>query len=52
MRPGMDAFAAPPVNESLEQARARNVRDALREDVGTGRLDSEPGRSSTRQPRG
>lgn len=32
----MDALTAPPVNESLEQARARNVRDALREDVGTG----------------
>jgi nicotinate-nucleotide pyrophosphorylase (carboxylating) len=38
----MDAFLPParfeplPANESLEEARARNVRDALREDVGTG----------------
>ncbi len=32
----MEAFVAPPANESLEEARARNVRDALREDVGTG----------------
>jgi nicotinate-nucleotide pyrophosphorylase (carboxylating) len=30
------AYEPPSVNESLEQARARNVRDALREDVGTG----------------
>jgi nicotinate-nucleotide pyrophosphorylase (carboxylating) len=32
----MAAFAPPTANETLEQARARNVRDALREDVGTG----------------
>ena len=38
----MDAHAAapayepPPANETLAEARARNVRDALREDVGTG----------------
>jgi len=32
----VDAFAPAPVNETLEEARARNVRDALREDVGTG----------------
>ena len=25
-------------NESLEQARARNIEDALREDIGTGDL--------------
>jgi nicotinate-nucleotide pyrophosphorylase (carboxylating) len=37
-----DAFERPPAydppaaNEMLEEARARNVRDALREDVGTG----------------
>ncbi len=30
------AFEFPPANETLEEARARNVRDALREDVGTG----------------
>jgi nicotinate-nucleotide pyrophosphorylase (carboxylating) len=29
-------FAALDANETLEEARARNVRDALREDVGTG----------------
>jgi nicotinate-nucleotide pyrophosphorylase (carboxylating) len=37
--PGHDGTAAyepPPANETLEEARARNVRDALREDVGTG----------------
>jgi nicotinate-nucleotide pyrophosphorylase (carboxylating) len=38
----MDAFITPALfeplsaNETLEEARARNVRDALREDVGTG----------------
>lgn len=32
----MDAFVPPVADESLEEARARNVRDALREDVGTG----------------
>ena len=32
----MEAYEAAPVNETLEEARARNVRDALREDVGTG----------------
>jgi nicotinate-nucleotide pyrophosphorylase (carboxylating) len=38
----MDAMISPaffeplPANETLEEARARNVRDALREDVGTG----------------
>ena len=32
----MDVFAPPSANETLEEARARNVRDALREDVGTG----------------
>jgi len=32
----MEAFIAALVNETLEEARARNVRDALREDVGTG----------------
>jgi nicotinate-nucleotide pyrophosphorylase (carboxylating) len=32
----MAAFTPPPANESLDEARARNVRDALREDVGTG----------------
>ncbi len=34
----MDAvvFLPPPADETLEEARARNVRDALREDVGTG----------------
>ena len=32
----MDAFEAPAANETLAEARARNVRDALREDVGTG----------------
>jgi nicotinate-nucleotide pyrophosphorylase (carboxylating) len=32
----MDLFVPPPANETLEEARARNVRDALREDVGTG----------------
>jgi nicotinate-nucleotide pyrophosphorylase (carboxylating) len=30
------AFEPPSANETLEEARARNVRDALREDVGTG----------------
>lgn len=30
------AYDPPPANETLEEARARNVRDALREDVGTG----------------
>ena len=30
------AFELPSANETLEEARARNVRDALREDVGTG----------------
>jgi nicotinate-nucleotide pyrophosphorylase (carboxylating) len=30
------AFESPAENETLEEARARNVRDALREDVGTG----------------
>jgi nicotinate-nucleotide pyrophosphorylase (carboxylating) len=30
------AYEPPPANETLEEARARNVRDALREDVGTG----------------
>jgi len=30
----MDVFVPPPTNETLEEARARNVRDALREDVG------------------
>jgi nicotinate-nucleotide pyrophosphorylase (carboxylating) len=30
------AFEPLPANETLEEARARNVRDALREDVGTG----------------
>jgi nicotinate-nucleotide pyrophosphorylase (carboxylating) len=30
------AYVPPLANETLEQARARNVRDALREDVGTG----------------
>jgi len=37
--PGHDAFAASEpllANETLDEARARNVRDALREDVGTG----------------
>jgi nicotinate-nucleotide pyrophosphorylase (carboxylating) len=29
-------FEPPAANETLEEARARNVRDALREDVGTG----------------
>lgn len=32
----MDVFIAPAVDETPEEARARNVRDALREDVGTG----------------
>jgi nicotinate-nucleotide pyrophosphorylase (carboxylating) len=32
----MDAFDPPFANETLEEARARNVRDALLEDVGTG----------------
>lgn len=32
----MDVFEPPSANETLEEARARNVRDALREDVGTG----------------
>ena len=32
----MAAFTPPIANETLEEARARNVRDALREDVGTG----------------
>ena len=32
----MDPFDPPTTNETLEEARARNVRDALREDVGTG----------------
>jgi nicotinate-nucleotide pyrophosphorylase (carboxylating) len=32
----MPAFEPPVANETLEEARARNVRDALREDVGTG----------------
>jgi nicotinate-nucleotide pyrophosphorylase (carboxylating) len=32
----MAAFAMLPVNETLEEALARNVRDALREDVGSG----------------
>ena len=31
----MDLYAPPSTNETLEEARARNVRDALREDVGT-----------------
>ncbi len=31
-----ELFAPPSANETLEEARARNVRDALREDVGTG----------------
>ena len=30
------AYDPPAANETLEEARARNVRDALREDVGTG----------------
>jgi nicotinate-nucleotide pyrophosphorylase (carboxylating) len=30
------AYDPPPANETLGEARARNVRDALREDVGTG----------------
>ena len=30
------AYEAPRANETLAEARARNVRDALREDVGTG----------------
>ncbi len=34
----MGAFDPPSANETLEEARARNVRDALREDVGTGDL--------------
>jgi nicotinate-nucleotide pyrophosphorylase (carboxylating) len=32
----VDTYDPPSVNETLEEARARNVRDALREDVGTG----------------
>ena len=32
----MDVYEPPSANETLEEARARNVRDALREDVGTG----------------
>lgn len=32
----MDVFDPPSANETLAAARARNVRDALREDVGTG----------------
>lgn len=32
----MEAFIPALVNETLEEARARNVRDALSEDVGTG----------------
>jgi nicotinate-nucleotide pyrophosphorylase (carboxylating) len=32
----VEPFTPLPANESLEDARARNVRDALREDVGTG----------------
>jgi nicotinate-nucleotide pyrophosphorylase (carboxylating) len=32
----VDVFIAPAVDETPEEARARNVRDALREDVGTG----------------
>jgi nicotinate-nucleotide pyrophosphorylase (carboxylating) len=32
----VEAFAPLPANETLEEARARNVLDALREDVGTG----------------
>lgn len=32
----MEVFAPPSENETLAEARARNVRDALREDVGTG----------------
>ena len=32
----MEGFDPPSANETLEEARARNVRDALREDVGTG----------------
>ncbi len=32
----VDPFDPPTTNETLAQARARNVRDALREDVGTG----------------
>jgi len=32
----MDLYEPPSANETLEEARARNVRDALREDVGTG----------------
>lgn len=34
----MGAFDPPSANETLEEARARNVRDALLEDVGTGDL--------------
>jgi nicotinate-nucleotide pyrophosphorylase (carboxylating) len=30
------AYTSPSTNETLEEARARNVRDALREDLGTG----------------
>jgi nicotinate-nucleotide pyrophosphorylase (carboxylating) len=32
----VEAFVPPAANETLAEARARNVRDALREDVGTG----------------
>jgi nicotinate-nucleotide pyrophosphorylase (carboxylating) len=32
----MEAFGVVPVNETLDEARARNVRDALAEDIGTG----------------
>jgi nicotinate-nucleotide pyrophosphorylase (carboxylating) len=32
----MEAFDQPSANETLEEARARNVRDALLEDLGTG----------------
>ncbi len=32
----MEAYEAVAANETLDEARARNVRDALREDVGTG----------------
>ena len=35
------AHEPPSANETLEQARARNVRDALREDVGTGDWTAE-----------
>jgi nicotinate-nucleotide pyrophosphorylase (carboxylating) len=34
--PSADAFEPPAANETLDEARARNVRDALAEDLGTG----------------